>query len=158
MKYISYFLQFLSPLSLRTAGHWLSAAWWNLIFVFFRNFNNFKIRAACWIVDSWTRPLRVDGSVGELCPGRFFVGWRETLDFRVLHRELVFLPLSAGVYFLYRRCGFLHAGLWLCVSCFFASASVAFWCSRPPFCFSALRRLDLDLALLAFLTGSSGVC
>lgn len=65
-----------------------------------------------------------------------------------------FLLCIDGVYFLYRRCDFMHARL--CVLCFSASVSAAFLTFLAATLFS--RSTVTCLALLAFLTGSNSVC
>lgn len=52
--------------------------------------------------------------------------------------SLYFFLFIDGVYFLYRKCGFLHARLDF-VFCVSASPSAAFWHSRLPCCFPALQ-------------------
>lgn len=86
--------------------------------------------------------------VGGFCFVRRFLERRHSKVVRLYWPEFCtdsFFLWFDGVDFLYRRCYFMHAGLF-CVS---ALVSAGFWRLRLPCCFPALRWLDL----LAFLTG-----
>lgn len=130
---------------------------WNLISLFtlfFRTPNNFLIQSGCIQQFCWWNLFLGDMRFcGNDCVLKMLDFW---LEFCM--ESLYFFLFIDGVYFLYRKCGFLHARLDF-VFCVSASLSAAFWHSRLPCCFPALQWLDSDLlALLAFLTGSNGVC
>lgn len=97
---------------------------------------------------SWREPISCAGDRSEvLCDD----GVLNPSDLWVLWDSSDFFLCVDGVYFLYRRCDFLHAGL--CFSCF----SFGLCCG---FMFAAAMLFSSSpvLALLAFLTESNGVC
>lgn len=93
---------------------------WNLISLFFfRSFNDlitdFKLKAASWIAKWNTNPPAHSVQLLYYVPGdmRFYGDVVKSSDFwmEFCGESSYFFLFSAGVYFLYRPCDFLHAGL-----------------------------------------------